>query len=164
MLLGYRGEKKESHLWEKKSLVLSVFPPLHTVRGSPSTAEPDQAFTKIGSKRWVSLSEKPLRNSAHISPSGVSGLLVSNHGRICNPADRPCSPNPPMPCQLQKQDIWVYVTPICLFSGMATNFLAGYDSQPLLWRGECMKLMFLGPCSNTISVPQLLALGREGGQ
>lgn len=71
ILLGYREKVRKLAKRGKKSCTFHISSFTHCKGISfLSTAEPDQVFTKTGSKRWVSLSEKLkwiLMNSAHFT-------------------------------------------------------------------------------------------------
>lgn len=160
ILLGYRKKIRKSGMREK-SLVLSIFPPLHTVRGSPFFYS--WAWSGLH-KHWVqdmslSLSAKPLMNSAHYTfrSHRFVGLKSWKDLQSCRQILFPKSSHALPAAKIR----CLSLCHSCFFSEMPTNSLAGYDSQPLMWRGECMKLMFLGPCRSTFSVPTTSSFGKE---
>lgn len=115
-------------------------------------------------KHWVqdmslSLSAKPLMNSAHYTfrSHRFVGLKSWKDLQFCRQILFPKSSHALPAAKIR----CLSLCHICFFSEMPTNSLAGYDSQPLMWRGECMKLMFLGPCRSTFSLPTTFSFGKE---
>lgn len=155
ILLGYREKIRKSAMREKKYCTFNISS-FTCCKGIffLSTAESDQAFTKIGSKRWVSLSEKPLINSASFTFRSLWFVVLKSWKELQS-CRQIIFPKPSHALQLWKQD--VYDTSLSFLrcqKPLLLDMLA-----PLLWRGQCMKLMFRGPCSNTTSIPITLALG-----
>lgn len=106
ILLGYREKIRKSAMREKKYCTFNISS-FTCCKGIffLSTAESDQAFTKIGSKRWVSLSEKPLINSASFTFRSLWFVVLKSWKELQS-CRQIIFPKPSHALQLWKQDVY----------------------------------------------------------